>query len=251
MEEFRGADKEIERRFGCVVLRLNEDEFGGRGEKAAGADGDVLLARRDDHHDRGVLEVIAGEDKAAVAEVSVVGHARARKAALDHLALEVVRHGATPTAVEDDVVLHGTELLDGEGAAVVAGKGERLCGHHLVLAEIHAGLEDSCEERTVRKSGTGGYEAVVDVFHRNDETLVRSSLEEVLAGLVAVAAVEVERRRLVGIDGKAALGGEDDVVVVAALADKEELGRLEGRVAVGVERIRRHGGGDAAAGTVE
>ena len=101
-----------------------------------------------------------------------------------------------------------------------------------ILLKVNVGLEDSGEERKEGKRGPGGYEAVVDILHWEDERLVGTGLEEEFAGFIPVGVSEVDGGRPAGIDIKGPSCGEDDVVVVAALADQQNLRRLQGFIAV-------------------
>ena len=91
----------------------------------------------------------------------------------------------------------------------------------------------------------------MDVFHRDDEGFVGTGLKEEFPSLVPVGIGEVDGNRLVGIDIKGTTGREDDVVVMAALANEQDLGRFQGRIAKGMKGIGGNTGGHSPTCTVE
>ena len=81
------------------------------------------------------------------------------------------------------------------------------------------------------------------VLHRDDKGLVGTGLEEEFPSLVPIGIRKIDGNRLVGIDIKGTTGREDDVVVMAALADEQDLGRLQGRIVKGMKGIGGNTGG--------
>ena len=146
---------------------------------------------------------------------------------------------------------HLLEVLRGQLLAVVPLKTEGTARQFRVSRQVAAGVEGPAEEGEVRHGGAGGHEPVTDPHPGDVEGEGRSRLRIELADLVALPLVEGEAGRLPGVDGESAPGREDDVVVVPALAHEEELGRLQGFVAEGVQGVGGHGHRNAPAGPVE
>lgn len=231
MEELRGAYEQVEGCFRGVVRSLYDNKFRGRGQEEACALSDVLLPGGDEEHDGRILEMVGREDEPSVAEIAVVADSRAGKPALHHLALQVLRHGAAPAPVKDNVVLDGSQLFGGNWRAVVAAEAEVALGCDGVFRQVHIRLEHASQEREVGEGRSRRHEAVARAVDGDDEGQGGAAALEELVRLVAVAAAKGQQGCFPGVHGKASPGRKDHVVVVAAEAYQEHLGRSERLVA--------------------
>ena len=173
------------------------------------------------------------------------------QAALDQFSFEVVCNGTAPAAMEDDVAPDRLEVGRRKRRTVIEAEGERNFRKGLVLLQVHVRLEDPGEDGEVRKGSPGRDETVVDVLHRDNEGLVRTSPQENLSGFVPVGVGEVHGRGILEVDFQGSLGSKNDVVVVTTFADQQDFRRLQSSVAIGIECVWRDTGGHSAAGSVE
>ena len=91
----------------------------------------------------------------------------------------------------------------------------------------------------------------MDILHRDDESLVGTGLKKEFQSLVPVGIGKIDRDSLVRIDIKCASGRENYVVVVAALADQQDLCCLQSRITIGVKGIRGNAGSYSPTCTVK